>query len=135
MALMNWDASFSVNVKEIDIQHQRLVEMLNQLHELMKVGQGKTAIAPILDELITYAGTHFSTEEKYFDQFRFSEAVRHKAEHKQFVQKVLAFQNDFKTGRTVLTMDVMNFLRDWLVNHIKGTDKRYSQCFNEHGLY
>ncbi len=46
IALINWNQSYSVQVKEIDIQHQRLVEMLNQLHELMKAGQGKTAIAP-----------------------------------------------------------------------------------------
>ncbi len=135
MALMTWDDSFSVKVQEIDIQHQKLVELLNQLHELMKTGQGKTVLEPILDELITYAGTHFSTEEKYFDLFHFSETVRHKNEHKQFVKKVQAFQNEFKTGKNVLTIEVMNFLRDWLINHIKGTDKRYSQCFNEHGLH
>jgi len=134
MALINWNQSYSVQVKEIDIQHQRLVEMLNQLHELMKAGQGKTAIVPILDELVTYAGTHFTTEEKYFDQFHYNETVRHKAEHKKFVEKVLAFQTDFKTGKTILSMDVMNFLKDWLINHIQGTDKRYTQCFNEHGL-
>ncbi len=134
MALMIWDQTFSVNVKEIDLQHQKLVDMLNQLHELMKSGQGKEALGPVLDDLIKYAAVHFATEEKYFDKFGYKETQTHKGEHKRFVDKVVAFQNDFKKGNTMLTIDVMNFLKDWLVKHIKGTDKRYTKCFNEHGL-
>lgn len=134
MVLMKWDSSISVSIKEIDAQHQKLVDMINQLHELMKVGQGKDVIGPVLDDLIKYAAMHFGTEEKYFDKFGYEETAVHKEEHKKFVEKVLEFQKDFKEGKTTITLEVMNFLKDWLINHIKGTDKRYTQCFIEHGL-
>jgi hemerythrin len=135
MVLMVWDKSFSVNVNEIDAQHQRLVEMLNQLHEMMRAGNAKGVIGPLLDDLIKYAATHFGTEEKYFDKFNFVYSASHKAEHKKFVDKILAFQADFKSGNALLSMEIMSFLKDWLVNHIKGIDKKYTSCFNEHGLF
>ncbi len=116
------------------LKHQKLVDMINQLHELMKVGQGKDVMGPVLDDLIKYAAMHFSTEEKCFDRFGYEGTAAHKAEHKKFVDKVLEFQKDFKKGNTTITLDVMNFLKDWLINHIKGTDKKYTKCFNEHGL-
>jgi len=35
----------------------------------------------------------------------------------------------------MLSLDVMSFLKEWLVSHIKGIDKDYTQCFNENGLH
>lgn len=134
MSLINWDDSLSVKVAEIDSQHQKLIDLINQLHELMKAGQGKDAISPILNELTSYTVTHFSTEEKYFDQFIFEESSTHKSEHKKFVDKVSAFKTDFDAGNANLSIELMNFLRDWLINHIKGTDQRYVKCFTENGL-
>ena len=135
MPLMIWDASFSVNVKEIDNQHMKLMEMLNQLHDAMKIGKGKDAIGPLIKNLVKYTETHFALEERYFEKFRYEEASSHKLAHQVFIDKVSAFQDDFTSGKSTLTMEIMSFLKDWLVSHIKGTDKRYSKCFNEHGLY
>lgn len=134
MALITWKDSFSVKVKEIDAQHQMLVAMLNELFEAMQQGQGKTKLAEIIDRLTSYAAIHFQTEEKYFDQFGYPETDRHKGEHAAFVEKVAAFQSDFENGKVGLSIDVINFLSDWLQTHIKGSDKAYAGFFAEHGL-
>jgi hemerythrin len=135
MPLIKWDKSLSVNVAEIDKQHQKLIDLINQLHELMKTGEGKDAIGPVLSDLINYAATHFRTEETFFDRFNYEFTIQHKIEHKKFVEKVLAFQDKYDKGNTTLTIEVMNFLKDWLIVHIKGTDMKYTKCFNEHGLF
>ena len=134
MALVKWDDSFSVKVTEIDRQHQKLVSMINELSDAMKQGKGKEILCKIINGLIRYTATHFNTEEKYFDRFRYPEADNHKKEHVAFVQKVSDFKSGFEEGKLTLTIDVMNFLSDWLRKHIKGADKLYSQCFNENGL-
>ena len=72
MSLIVWDDSLSVNVTEIDRQHQQLVSMLNDLHNAMKAGHGKEMLRNILSGLINYTDTHFKTEEKYFIKSSFS---------------------------------------------------------------
>lgn len=134
MALINWDDSFSVNVAEIDRQHQTLVAMINELNDAMTQGKGKDVLGKIVSGLISYAATHFKTEEKYFDQFGYPETDSHKEEHADFVQKVTGIQAEFAERRLGLPIEVMNFLCDWFENHIKTTDMRYSKFFNEKGL-
>ncbi len=134
MALIQWDGSFSVNVAEIDKQHQKLVALINNLNDAMKQGKGKEVLGKILGELFTYAGSHFATEEKYFDRFAYPAAASHKLEHSDFVKKVSEFRESFDSGQLALTIQVMNFLQDWLKGHIKTVDKKYGPFFNEKGL-
>lgn len=132
--MISWDSDLSVNVEEIDIQHKELIKMLNELNDAMKVGKSKEMIGNILERMVSYMHNHFALEEKYFDQFGFPESTSHKLEHENFTVKVSEFMKRYSSGQLALSIDVMNFLIDWLVNHIKGTDKRYSRFFNEHGL-
>jgi hemerythrin len=134
MGLIKWDDSLSVNVAKIDQQHQKLVLMINELHDAMKQGKGKEVLGKIVNGLISYTATHFKTEEDYFNQFGYPETDSHKKEHIAFVQKVSEFKDGFEKGKLSLSIEVMNFLSDWLQNHIKGTDKKYSQFFNGKGL-
>ena len=134
MALVQWSNSLSVNVVEIDKQHHKLVDMINELNDAMRSGKGKDALAKIVNGLIAYTGTHFKTEERYFDQFGYPDASSHKKEHVDFVAKVSEFKDGFAKGKIRLSIEVMNFLSDWLQNHIKGVDKKYGPFFNEKGL-
>ena len=133
--LIEWNTTLSVNVAEIDTQHQKLIGLINQLYELMKSGQAHNALGAVLADLIDYATVHFRTEEDYFTRFHYPESIAHRLEHKAFVDKVKAFQTQFEGSNTFLTIEIMQFLKDWLVKHINGTDKRYTKCFNEHGLH
>jgi len=134
MNLISWDNSLSVNVEKIDKQHQKLIEMINQLHSKMKEGKGNKFTEEIIGKMAEYTKIHFSTEEKYFDLFDFEESDKHKAEHKAFIEKVAEFQDKLKKGELSLSIEVLSFLTNWLTNHIKGSDKKYTKCFNEHGL-
>ena len=64
MALMVWDNSFSVNVKEIDAQHQKLIALINDLHDAMKTGKAKDVLGKILSDLTDYTVYHFGNEER-----------------------------------------------------------------------
>ena len=134
MALFKWDHSYSVNVIEIDLQHQKLVSMINELNDAMKQGKGKDILGKIVNGLITYTKTHFKTEEKYFDRFGYSGTNSHKHAHIAFIKKVSEFKENFENGNRFITIEVVNFLINWLQEHIKGADKKYSQFFNEKGL-
>ncbi len=122
MALVNWKEVYSVNIAEVDTQHKKLVELINNLHDAMITGRGREVMSKTLSDLVDYTVNHFATEEKYFDQYGYPEAEMHKQQHKDLVDQVGDLQKKFESGEKVLTIDVMNFLRDWLHDHIVGSD-------------
>ncbi len=133
MAFFEWDDSLSVNVKEIDGQHKRIIDMLNNLHEIK--GDSKEQIIRVISDLADYAWVHFKTEEDYFDKFNYEEKNSHKMAHQFFVEKVIEFQNNVENDEVDLVSEITEFGKNWLINHIKGIDKGYTKCFNDHGLY
>jgi hemerythrin len=134
MDLITWDGSYSVNVALIDKQHQMLVQMVNELNNAMLNGNEKETIGKLINKLITYAAMHFAREEDYFDTFGYPETDVHKSQHDEFENKVSAFEADFQADRQGLSQDILQFLRDWLVGHIKGSDKKYSTFLTERGV-
>jgi hemerythrin len=134
MTLIEWNDQLSVKVGEIDSQHKRLIEMVNELHAAMKEGKAREALGAILNGLMEYAAIHFSTEEKYFDQFNYVNSGSHKREHQGFVNKVKEFKAGFDKGKMMLSLEVMDFLKDWLINHIQKVDMAYAPFFHEKGL-
>ncbi|NLD38667.1 MAG: hemerythrin family protein [Desulfatiglans sp.] len=134
MPLINWEESLSVKVSEIDNQHKKLVGLINTLHDAMKERKANEALGGIIDELVNYALNHFQTEERYFDKFGYLKATAHKKEHKDFINRVAAFKDDFARNRIMLSMEIMEFLKGWLINHIKKVDMAYSDFFIENGL-
>jgi hemerythrin len=89
----------------------------------------------VLDELIRYTETHFQTEERLMQTHRYPGIESHKLEHHMLVKKVADFQKEFDSGRTSVSIEVMNFLRDWLNGHILGTDKQYIHHFESKGVH
>jgi hemerythrin len=134
MAHMNWEERYSVKVREIDEQHKKLIDLINSLHDAMVEGKAKDAMGELLRDLVSYADTHFVLEEKYMSRFNYPGNIAHQYEHKAFTQKVLDFQKNFNEGKILFSLEVMNFLKSWLINHILITDMRYSSFFNENGL-
>lgn len=133
MPLIPWNADLSVGVKVIDEQHQKLVDLINQLNEAMHAGKGKTVLQPILAELVRYTQYHFDTEDRLMDQHKFVGSISHKAEHKKLVADVVAYKTRFDKGDVLMSADLMNFLRDWLTRHIQQTDRKLGKALVEAG--
>jgi hemerythrin len=134
MALLNWKNEYSVNIKEIDDQHRRLVDMINELHEAMVQQKAKEALGSVLSKLVNYAATHFATEERLMQGNGYPEYAEHKEKHEKMTAKVLALQKEWQAGRTTLGIEVSQFLKDWLDKHILGTDKKYAPFLNSKGV-
>jgi hemerythrin-like metal-binding protein len=124
--LFPWLEKYSVGIPEIDAQHKGLVRLINDLHAAMGAGHGKEAVGKILDELVRYTEQHFKFEENMLGQKRYSKLTAHQAEHKKLTGQVLELRNKYRDSSLTLGMEVLQFLRNWLANHIMGHDQQYA---------
>jgi hemerythrin len=131
---IQWQDDFSVKVKEIDDQHKTLIQMINSLHEAMLVHKARDLQKQTINGMADYAVKHFALEEKYMKQFGYAGYQKHKSEHDQFTAKALDLKERMDKTGFVLTLEIINFLRDWLRDHILKVDKAYSAEFSRHGL-
>jgi hemerythrin len=134
MALIEWSERLSVQVAELDDQHKKLIGLINELNDAMKVGKGRTILGKIVNDLAAYAATHCKTEERYFAQYEYPDTFNHRREHVALVKRISGFKDQFENGNEPLTVEVMRFMSDWLKKHIMETDKKYGSFFNEKGL-
>ncbi len=134
MALVTWSEEYSVEVESLDRQHQKLFEMMNELHEAMKAGQGSRVAPQILNSLLAYTREHFSEEEKLMKRANYPELASHKLEHDKLTEEVAQTASDYEKGRIMLSMKLPDFLRKWLQSHIVARDKRYSNYMQAIGI-
>ena len=128
--VLEWDDSFATGVAKFDQQQMKLFDMVNELHDAMQKKRSKEAIGSILNRLIEYTGSHFAQEEEAFRIARYPDELQHKQHHSKLVGQVLELHAKFNSGEALLTHSVIEFLQDWLINHIKGVDKLYGPCLS-----
>ena len=135
MPLVTWDESYSVKVEKCDEDHKKLFALINALHDAMSVGRGAQVVQKVVDELANYTRFHFSREESLLEKTHYPALVPHQAQHRIFVQQVEQFRQDLKAGAVGESVVVASFLKDWLTNHIKQTDRQYSMHLNDNGIF
>lgn len=127
MAEIKWDPSLELGVGLVDGQHRRLVELLNELSRAVEGGFAEDRTAGVLDQLIEYAIYHFNDEEALMRRVDHPEIARHQGEHQIFRDKLedLTFRLDMEDAD--VSAEALAFLRDWFVNHVKGSDMRIKE--------
>lgn len=132
--LLRWSSTLSVGLNCIDEQHKVLVDLINELYQAMSNGSPKAAVANVLKKLVDYTKTHFKFEEDLFRKHGYEEMAEHIQIHGKLVAKLVDFQEQFKTGKSDISIDLLEFLKDWLITHIKKTDTRYVPFLKSKGL-
>ena len=135
MSIIKWNNDLGVNIAEIDRQHQQLIILINELHSAMLQGRGQQILGKIMKGLSEYIDEHFTTEEKYFHQFNYPDRDDHIREHTEFTEKINEFKQDMLRGDQNITIEMIDFLSEWLANHILILDKKYEQFLHQHGVH
>jgi hemerythrin-like metal-binding protein len=134
MALLTWNSKYSVGVQAMDSQHTQLFDMVNDLHAAMMQGKAQSVTGPLLRKLADYTQRHFTAEEALMASKSYPELTKHKAEHVALTKQVSDFVGRFEKGENTLSLHLMNFLRDWLMNHIQKEDQKYGVFLNKLGV-
>jgi hemerythrin-like metal-binding protein len=126
MAILEWDESIALHIPTIDAQHKELIGWINALNDAVQKGEGAQLIDETLQKLINYVLVHFAAEEKLMLSYNFPGFTRHRQEHDYFVQKLKEIQGGFQDSEAT-SRKTLDFMIDWIVCHIKGTDQNYGR--------
>ncbi len=130
-----WDEKYSVGIAEIDEQHKQFVWIMDKLSKAITDLKPKEVLGQIFNDLDRYVSYHFSTEENYFKKFHYQGAGEHIEEHEKFIERLTEVKDKYSRDEMRLSLELISILSDWLVNHVHDMDRKYVDCFHEHGLY
>ena len=123
---IEWKDEYNVGIESIDSQHRKLVNLINQLQTAVDYSTGEEFEREALDELVDYTKTHFEYEEGLMAQYDYPELEPHKALHRKMIAKVEEVLAEYEQDQDRAMNNALSFLQGWLINHINGTDKQYS---------
>lgn len=126
MPMVEWNEGFKIGVDPFDEHHKHLVNLLNQSYDAFVQGAPTGRLAEILNELFEYASYHFASEKFWMIEHSYPNLEKHLEEHTFFVQRLKEFQQDFRQGNSSVSLDIMVFLKDWLLEHILKSDANYA---------
>ncbi len=134
MPMIAWSNQFSVGVQEVDKQHQVLVGILNRLGVALDAQDSHFDNRKVIDEMVQYTVYHFGTEERLMREISYAGIDRHIGEHQSFVKKVSQLVAQVDQGQGPSLVELLLFLRDWLVSHILNSDRDMGDALNLAGI-
>jgi hemerythrin-like metal-binding protein len=133
MSLLVWENRFLFGITEIDTQHQKIFDIINQLSDSAALSD-HTQTASILYQLSEYANYHFAAEEKYFQQFNYEHKDQHVLMHQAYAKHITEFILGYGQHKLGLIQEILDYLKIWWVDHIQGADRGYVELFRQQGL-
>jgi hemerythrin-like metal-binding protein len=134
MELVKWESGYELGIKEIDEQHRKLVDILNEVIHLKASGAAARKFEQIIEDLVDYTDYHFKTEEQYMERCGYEGLVEHRRVHDGFSDRLRVLYLNTTLGDAERTDEVLDFLKRWLLHHIMKTDRDYVGLMKEKGL-
>lgn len=123
MAHIEWTSDLDTGIQVIDNQHKRIVDYINKLDDSWGTNDPEV-ISAVLNELVDYTLSHFTFEESLMEEAGYPFVRGHKRVHQLFVKRVGDYMQRFKMGEDI-TVELLNTLKAWLINHIRSDDNDY----------
>jgi hemerythrin len=135
MPFMVWNDRISVGVSSIDADHKKMVGMINELFDAVVAGEGRNKLNDLLDHLVDYTRYHFAREEKILARTRYPDAAAHKREHAEMRAWMDTAWHRYRNSATSApSLEVMIYLKGWLLDHILGSDQKFASHMKAHHI-
>jgi hemerythrin len=127
MPFVEWEERYLLGVEQFDAHHKHLVDLLNRAYEMFVLNEiADEKLQEILDALTEYASYHFDQEESWMCEVNYPKQIEHMLEHKRFIYKLHELNKQLKDDKSALSLEIVSFLRRWLLEHILSADAKYA---------
>ena len=133
MAFFEWSPDLSVGLETVDRQHRMLIGYINELSDAVDKGRSGSTLQKTIERLRNYTRVHFAYEEAMFKVYRYEEADDHSHAHFAFVRMIEDCEQRHAKGEQNVGVELLNYLKRWLSEHILVEDKGYARVLIERG--
>jgi len=109
---------------ELDAEHRKVMGLINSLHDASTSGEDGAVLLAILDELVGFTKFHFRDEEKVMASICYPTLNQHKLQHEELLAMLATFQQSAEAGDPISNISMLEFLKNWLENHVRTEDSR-----------
>jgi hemerythrin len=135
MAQIEWNSAWNIGHAEIDEQHQKWVELFNQLDRAFLSSTVSTDMTQvqkdIFEQILNYTRYHFACEEKAMQAVAWPGCAVHWRFHKEFEKIVYEKYREFEKGELVLSSELLGLMKNWLLRHIQVEDPKFCEYLRQ----
>ena len=124
---IEWRDEMVVDNGDIDNDHKFLIKTINTIETAMKKQMDDLVVNQGLRLLKHYTKVHFQREEELQLHAQYVYRDAHIKEHQELIKKLDDITEQYKVIGISITKKnsiLLEFLKDWLINHIINTDLR-----------
>jgi hemerythrin len=134
MQFIEWKENYNVGVKEIDIQHRGLFDIIDKLSRASQIEPEGKYFLMTFDKFIEYARVHFSTEERYMKEAEYPKLSEHRQEHIQYLTELSDLALELENKKSDTERKILDYLKTWYTSHILGEDRDYMESLKAKGF-
>ena len=133
MRLVEWSDDLDCGVPEIDRDHRKMVDLLNDAYGRMMTGEGMSAALSLANTLSSLATRHFAEEEKLMGRLGFPQSDAHRAAHKELLSRFAALKQRFERGDQSAARELFEYFADWFKDHELNQDRAFIEFARKNG--
>lgn len=130
---VDWSDRYALGVDLIDQQHQTLFRLIDQLAKAIQEGHSEDGVQMVFGKLAEYTLTHFAAEEHLMDQYGYPGRDEHHENHQVLEHSLAQLMAKAADGEPLVSLQTMNFLRQWLYHHIDHVDREFAEFLKANG--
>lgn len=123
---------YLTGIESIDNEHRVLFEIADEIYQLCKnefVPDKYDHIVNLIEKLKNYTIVHFQHEEEYMESINYKRMFTQKIQHDNFRRKLDTMDLEIiDDNQEEAIQDLLQFVTDWLVEHILETDKKIAEA-------
>lgn len=125
MAIMTWDSSLDIGVRDMNRDHQAILDAMNAIHDAIGAGETGQRIIARVQRLGEITARHFADEEAFMRRTNFPELQTHCGVHQKLLRDFGDHAARISASGGRVSPEFFSFLRLWLSAHIKCVDRKY----------
>lgn len=123
MHMLVWNPAWETGIARIDDQHRTLLGQVDQFFQAIHDPGAGDQLPGMLVFLAGYVDVHFREEEAAMEAAGYPGLPAHRTAHEGMRDRLKELLARFQEDRSVLTAALLEFMVDWLVNHIDQNDR------------
>jgi len=123
MRIFRWTKAMAIFVPELDDEHRTIFRLAGELQQAILEGAALVQVEEILHRLIAQAEDHFAHEERLMRSFHYPIFEWHRLQHETVRKRLKHFVPLIEAGDQDAPTLLIEFLRQWLTNHLGLADR------------